>query len=128
MTNGVTDSKLISGQSSQQRGYKMQEKTITQDEAIRTIKNWQREDRPVEVRVSFSEGVTQTHPGRVTVEPEERVVVAHVVNRDQYLTTVIEVSAFDVIMLIESENAITFSEPTNTWGLIRAVTIACRQQ
>jgi hypothetical protein len=106
----------------------MQEKTITRDEAIRTIKLWQRERRPVEVRVSFSGGVTQTHPGRVTVEPEDRVVVAHVANRDQYLTTVIEVSAFDVVYLIESENAITFAEPPiDIRGPINAVTIACRQ-
>jgi hypothetical protein len=58
----------------------MQEKIINRDEAARTIKLWQDEGRDVEVRLRFSQGITQTHPGYVTMEPDGRVVVAHVVD------------------------------------------------
>jgi hypothetical protein len=106
----------------------VQEKIIDRDKAVQTIKLWQNESRAVEVRLRFSHGITQTHPGYVTVELDGRVVVAHVVDRNHYLTTVIELSTFNVFKLIETENAITFSEPLEDSGNFESVMIACREQ
>jgi hypothetical protein len=106
----------------------MQEKIIKRDEAMQTIKLWQDEGRDVEVRLRFSQGITQTHPGYVRVEPDGRVVVAHVVDRDRYYTTVIDPSTFTAIKLIESESAIIFAEPQEYWRTFESVIIACRKE
>jgi hypothetical protein len=106
----------------------MQEKIIDRDKAVQTIKRWQDETRAVEVRLRFTEGITQTHPGYVTFEPDGRVVVAHVIDRDHYFTTVIELSTFSEIKLIESESAIIFAGPSEDSGTFESVMIACRQQ
>jgi hypothetical protein len=106
----------------------MQEKIINRDEAVETIKLWQDEGRDVEVRLRFSQGITQTHPGYVRVEPDGRVVVAHVVDRDRYYTTVIDPSTFNAIRLIESESAIIFAEPQEYGRTFESVIIACRKQ
>jgi hypothetical protein len=104
----------------------MQEKTIDRDKAVQMIKLWQHENRAVEVRLRFTQGITQTHPGYVTLEPDGRVVVAHVIDRDHYFTTVIELSTFNAITLIESESAIVFAEPREDSDAFESVMIACR--
>ena len=106
----------------------MQEKIINQDKAAQALKLWQNEDRTVEVRIHFSQGITQTHPGYVTVEPDGRVVVAHVVDRDHYLTTVIELSTFKVFKMIESENAIIFTQPQEPPSAIESVMLVSRDR
>jgi hypothetical protein len=106
----------------------MQEKIINRDEAVQTLKLWQDEGRNVEVRLRFGQGVTQTHSGYVTVEPDGRVVVAHIVNRNHYYTTVMELSAFNAIKLIESESALIFAEPQGNGRTFESVMIACRKQ
>jgi hypothetical protein len=105
----------------------MQEKIINRDEAMQTIKLWQDEGRNVEVRLRFSQGITQTHPGYVRIEPDGRVVIVHVADRDSYYTTVIEPSTFKVIKLIESESAIIFAEPQEHRRTFESVIIACRK-
>jgi hypothetical protein len=105
----------------------MEAKIINRDEAVQTIKLWQDENRDVEVRLRFSQGIMQTHPGYVAVESDGRVIVAHVVNRNHYYTTVIEISAFDTIKLIESESAIIFAEPQDDSRTFESVIIACRK-
>jgi hypothetical protein len=105
----------------------MQEKIINQDQALQTIKLWQNEGRNVEVRLRFSQGITLTHPGDVRVEPDGQVVVAHVVDRDRYYTTVIDPSNFAAIKLIESESAIIFAEPQECWRTFESVILACRK-
>jgi hypothetical protein len=104
----------------------MQEKIINRDEAVQTIKLWQDEGRDVEVRLRFSQGITQTHSGYVSVEQDGRVIVADV-DRDRYYTTVIDPSSFTAIKLIESESAIIFAEPQEHWRTFESVIIACRQ-
>jgi hypothetical protein len=106
----------------------MKEKLVDQDEATKTLARWQVERRLVEIRLRFIQGVTQTHSGYVTVEPDGRIVVASVEGRDQYFTTVFFASDFDAIRLIDSENAITFSLSRPTSPVFRAITVACRQQ
>jgi hypothetical protein len=106
----------------------MQEKIINRDEAVQTIKLWQDEGREVEVRLRFGQGVTQTHSGYVTVELDGRVVIAHVVDRNHYYTTVMELSAFNAIRLSESESAIIFAGPQENGRTIESVIIACRKQ
>ncbi len=106
----------------------MQEKIISQNEAVQTIKLWQDEGRDVELRLRFSQGITQTHTGYVRVEPDGRVVVAHVEDRDRYYTTVIELSTFTAIKLIESESAIILAEPQEYRRTFESVIIACRKQ
>jgi hypothetical protein len=106
----------------------MQEKIIDRDKAVQTIKLWQDAARAVEVRLRFTQGITQTHPGYVTLEPDGRIVVAHVIDRNHYFTTVIELSTFNEIKLIESESAIIFAEPWEGSGTFESVMIACRQQ
>jgi hypothetical protein len=78
------------------------------------------------VRLRFREDITQSHPGSVAVEPDGRIVVAHVVNRDHFMTTVLNVRAFSSIHVAETENAITFSDPVDPASTFRAVTIASR--
>jgi hypothetical protein len=106
----------------------MKETTISQDEAVQIMRLWQEERRPAEVRLRFSQGLIQTHPGYVMVEPEGKVVIAHVVSKNHFLTTVLDLFAFDSIKLIESGNAITFAEPVDSPDTFRSVTIACRQE
>jgi hypothetical protein len=81
----------------------------------------------VEVLVRFSDGLMQSHPGRVTLEPEGQVVIAHVVDKDHYLTTVLDVFAFETIKLSKTENAMTFEEPFAASDTFKSVTIACRK-
>jgi hypothetical protein len=64
----------------------------------------------------------------VTVESDGRVVVAHVVDRNHYYTTVIELSTFSAIKLIESESAIIFAEPREDSRTFESVIIACRKR
>jgi hypothetical protein len=104
----------------------MQEKIINLEEAVQTIKRWQEAGRDVEVRLRFSQGITQTHSGYVSVEQDGRVVVADV-DRDRYYTTVIDPSPFTAIKLIESESAIIFAEPQENWHTFESVILACRQ-
>jgi hypothetical protein len=106
----------------------MQEKIINLEAAVQTIKIWQDEGRGIEVRLRFSQGITQTHSGYVRVEPDGRVVIAHVADRDRYYTTVIEPSTFNAIKLIESESAIIFAEPQEYGRTFESVIIACRKQ
>lgn len=105
----------------------MQEKEIGEEDAIEIIKLWHEEERPVEVLVRFSDGLMQSHPGRVTLEPEGQVVIAHVVDKDHYLTTVLDVFAFETIKLSKTENAMTFEEPFAASDTFKSVTIACRK-
>jgi hypothetical protein len=104
----------------------MRDEKISESEALKFMKGWQAEGRQVEVVVRFSEGLTQTHAGRLAVEPEGQVVIAQVVGKDQYLTTVVDVSSFDSIRLLESTGAITFSERRQPHGTFTSVTIAAR--
>ena len=106
----------------------MKDKVINQDEAAQTLMLWQQEGRVVEIRLRYRQGVTQTHSGCVTVEPDGRVVVADVESRDRYFTTVLLISAFGLIKLSDNENAITFTESRPSSGTFKAITIACRQQ
>src|SRR5258708_35840580 len=106
----------------------MQDREINTDEAAQILSIWQAEGRPVEVVLRLCPGVMQTQPGNVRVEPDRRVVVANVVNKDHYLTTVIDMLAFDSIRLIDSENAITFAEPSTAVDGVGSVTIACRKR
>lgn len=105
----------------------MRQRIIRANEAMEIIGSWQKEERPIEVLVRFSQGVRQAHPGRVTVEPEGSVVVADIVNQDHYLTTVVDIMAFETIKLSETGSAIIFEEPFATSGTFRSVTIACRE-
>jgi hypothetical protein len=105
----------------------MKETIIDQEEAMARLGRWQNEKRLVEVRLRFAQDVTQTHSGYLTVEPDGRVVVADVESRDRFLTTVFSAADFDLIKLIESENAITFSASRSASFVFRAITIACRQ-
>ena len=101
----------------------MRDEMITESEALTYMRGWQSEGTPVEVVIRFSQGLTHTHAGRLTVEPEGQVVVAHVVGKDHYLTTVVDVSSFDSMRLLESMGAITFSKRERS-GLFKSVTIA----
>ena len=106
----------------------MNERQIGEKEAAEILRYWQEEQRPVEVITRFGQGVTQSHPGRVTLEPEGQLVVADVIDKDHYLTTVLDLFAFESIKLSETENAMTFEEPFATLDTFRSVTIACRKE
>jgi len=101
----------------------MRDEEITESEALRYLMAWQSDGTLVEVVMRFSQGLTQTHSGRLTVEPEGQVVIAHVAGKNDYLTTVLDVSSFDSIRLLESLGAITFSERERI-GPFKSVTIA----
>jgi hypothetical protein len=101
----------------------MRDEEISESEALKYMRGWQSDGSPVEVVIRFSEGLTQTHAGRLAVEPEGQVVIAHVVGKDHYLTTVLDISSFDSIRLLESMGAITFSERERI-GTFKSVTIA----
>ncbi|HMG37093.1 MAG TPA: hypothetical protein VKM94_24395 [Blastocatellia bacterium] len=104
----------------------MLQATIERTEAAETFALWHAQRRLVEVRIHFKEGIVQTHPGYVTLEPDGRVVVARVLGANDFFTTVIDLSSYRVINLLESENAITLEHPSNGDGSIKSVTIACR--
>ena len=106
----------------------MNERQIDETEAAEILRYWQEEQRPVEVIARFGQGVIQSHPGRITLEPEGQLVVADVIDKDHYLTTVLDLSAFESIKLSEMENALTFWEPIATPDTFRSVTIACRRE
>jgi hypothetical protein len=105
----------------------MNERPIDESEAVEVLRCWQEEQRPVEVIMRFGQGVTQTHPGRVTMEPEGQVVVADVLDDDNYLTTIVDIFAFESIKLSESESVMTFEKPYSPAVTFSSVTIACRQ-
>lgn len=105
----------------------MEERTIELDKAVETIRRWQEEGRSVEIRLRFRQGITLTHPGYVTIEPDGRAVVAHVVDRNHFFTTVIALSSFKELRLLESESAITAVGGEGDANVFEAVTIACRQ-
>ena len=102
----------------------MLDRIINIEEAQRIVRSWQNEHLLVEVLVRFSQGLTQSHPGTVRFEPEGQVVVAYVINKDHYLTTVLDMFAFESIRLSEMANAITFEEPFESSGTFQSVTIA----
>lgn len=104
----------------------MKERTISKAEAERIIRSWHDEQFPVEVLMRFSQGLTQSHPGRIRLEPEGQAVIAHIVDKDHYLTTVVDIVAFETIRLSEMENALTFEEPFASVETFRSVTIARR--
>ena len=104
----------------------MHERIINKEEAERIIRSWQEDRFPVEVLIRFSQGLTQSHPGQIRLEPEGQVVIAHIVDKDHYLTTVVDLFAFETILLSEMENAITFEEPFSSAETFRSVTIARR--
>ena len=104
----------------------MNERNISEAEAERIIRSWQEDRFAVEVLIRFSQGLTQAHPGQLRLEPEGQVVIAHIVDKDHYLTTVVDLFAFEVIRLSEMESAITFAEPFATAETFRSVTIARR--
>ncbi|MCI0488137.1 MAG: hypothetical protein L0229_16235 [Blastocatellia bacterium] len=106
----------------------MPETKINDAAAAQIIQSWQAEQRPVEVLIRFSQGMVQSHPGYITYEPEGRVVVADVVDKDHYLTTVLDLSAFETIKLSETESALIFEEPSATSRTFESVTIARRKQ
>jgi hypothetical protein len=101
----------------------MHDEEISESEALRYMKGWQSDGSAVEVVVRFAQGLTQTHAGRLAVEPEGQVVIAHVQGKDHYLTTVLDISSFDSIRLLESTGAITFAERQRT-GAFKSVTVA----
>jgi len=102
----------------------MKEELISKNEAMKVMRGWQADERSVEVVVRFNEGLTQTHAGRLTVEPDGQVVVAQVINKDQYQTTLVDVSPFDSIRLLESMGAITFTDHDDPHRALKSVTIA----
>ena len=104
----------------------MKERNISEAEAQRVIRSWQEDRSPVEVLIRFSQGLTQSHPGQVRLEPEGQVVIVHLIDKDHYLTTVVDLFAFETILLSEMENAITFEEPFSSAETFRSVTIARR--
>jgi len=106
----------------------MKESEIEHEEALRILKQWQEKSRTVEVRLRYSQGLIQSHSGYLMVEPEGQVVIAQVTDSDHFFTTVVDVSAFGSVKVIESGNAISFAplfEPPETFW---AVTIACLQR
>lgn len=105
----------------------MRERILSEDKAREIIGLWQAEERPVEVLVRFSQGLRQSHPGRVTIEPEGQIVVADIVDKDHYMTTVLDITAFETIKLSETESVVTCEEPFDTSGTFRSVTLACRE-
>jgi hypothetical protein len=106
----------------------MQERQISEQDALKIIRQWCEEQRPVEVLIRYSEGLMQSHPGYIRLEPEGQVVVAHVVDKDHYLTTLLDVFAFERIRLSETEKAMTFEEPFAASETFKSVTIACRKR
>ena len=106
----------------------MQEREISQNEAAEIVALWQREGSPVEVLVRFSQGLMQAHPGQVTLEPDLRVVIAYVADKDHYFTTIVDMTGFESVRLIESESAITFVDPIGSDQTFDSVTIACRKK
>ncbi|HKF56600.1 MAG TPA: hypothetical protein VKJ45_14175 [Blastocatellia bacterium] len=101
----------------------MHDEEISESEALKYMRGWQSDGSPVEVVVRFAQGLIQTHAGRLAVEPEGQVVIAHVQGKDHYLTTVLDVSSFDSIRLLESTGAITFSDRNHN-GAFKSVTVA----
>jgi len=106
----------------------MKASKINYETMMKTFSIWQEENRAVEVVIRLCQGLTQTHSGYIAVEPDGRIVVAHVVDKDNYFTTVIDASEFDSISMIESENAITFTRESEKISGLKTITIACRQQ
>jgi hypothetical protein len=104
----------------------MLERSISEEEAERIIRSWHDEQLPVEVLIRFSQGLTQSHPGQLRLEPEGQVVIAHVVDNNHYLTTMLDLFAFETIRLSKMENAITFEEPFASAETFQSVTIARR--
>ncbi|MEW6128346.1 MAG: hypothetical protein AB1757_15005 [Acidobacteriota bacterium] len=105
----------------------MQERVISTQDAEQIIRNWQEEQPAVEVLIRFSQGLTQTHAGQVRLEPEGQVVIAHILDKNHYLTTTLDIFGFERIRLSEMSNAITFEEPFASSGTFRSVTIARRR-
>jgi hypothetical protein len=101
----------------------MRDEKINEVEALKVMKGWQAEGREVEVIVRFSEGLTQTHAGRLTVEPEGQAVVAQIAS-NQYFTTTLDLSSFNSIRMLESMGAITFSEADQPQKTLKSVTVA----
>ncbi len=50
----------------------MRDEEISESEALKYMRGWQSNGSPVEVVIRFSQGLTQTHAGRLAVEPEGR--------------------------------------------------------
>ena len=67
--------------------------------------------------------MTLTHSGRLTVEPEGRIVIARIGGKDDYLTTMLDVTRFDSIRLLESIGAITLVDQ-KAFATFQSVTIA----
>jgi hypothetical protein len=105
----------------------MQETLINERTALEVLELWHDEGRPVEVLLRFGQGLVQAHSGRITLEPEGQVVVAQVLDRDNYMTTVLDTFAFETIRLSETENVMTFEEPYSS-DTLRSVTLACRKR
>ena len=105
----------------------MNERQIDEKEAAEILSGWQKDERPVEVIMRFGQGLAQSHPGRVTVQPEGRLVVADVTDKDHYLSTILDIFAFEKIKLSETENVMTFEEPFASIDTFSSVTIACRE-
>jgi hypothetical protein len=101
----------------------MRDEQISESEALNVMKRWQAEGHEVEVVLRFSEGLTQTHAGRLTVQPEGQAVIAQI-SSNQYFTTVLDLSAFDSIRLLESTGAITFLEREQPQNTFKSVTVA----
>jgi hypothetical protein len=106
----------------------MNERQIDENEAVDILSLWHREERPVEVILRFGQGLTQSHPGRVTIQPEGQLVVADITDRDHYLSTILDIFAFENIKLSESENVMMFEEPLSAADRFSSVTVACREQ
>jgi hypothetical protein len=69
----------------------MNERQIDESEAVDILSLWHKEERPVEVILRFGQGLTQSHPGRVTIQPEGQLVVADITDRDHYLSTILDI-------------------------------------
>lgn len=104
----------------------MKERIINDEEAERIIRFWQQAPFPVEVLIRFTQGLTQSHPGQIRLEPEGQVVIAQTLDKNHYLTTMIDLFAFETIRMSEMDNAITFEEPYAPSETFRSVTIAQR--
>jgi hypothetical protein len=105
----------------------MSDRQIHQSEAADILSNWQEERRPVELIMRFAQGLTHSHPGRVTIEPEGQLVVADVIDKQHYLSTILDIFAFEKIKLSDTGSVITFEEPFASNGTFSSVTIACRE-
>ena len=104
----------------------MQERIINEEEAERIIRLWQNERFPIEVLIRFSQGLMQAHPGQIRLEPEGQVVIANVTDKNHYLTTMLDIFAFQTIRISEMDNAITFEEPFAPSETFQSITLARR--